>query len=87
MPRFDRTRKAWPSTGLAFASVTEGALGTDVTTCAITARYMELCGCERSGVAPRAHHRPIGDGTGAQSQSAAIAVAMAVRSFSGHPLA
>jgi hypothetical protein len=68
-------------------SVTEGALGTDLTTCAITARYTELCGCERTAVAPRAHHRPIGDGTGAQSQSIAIAVAMAVRSFSGHPLA
>jgi hypothetical protein len=45
---------------------------TDLTTCAITASYTELCGYERTAVAPaRAHHRPIGDGAGAQSESTA----------------
>ena len=58
--------------GLRLRSVTEGAPATDLTTCAITASYSELCGYERTAVAPaRAHHRPIGDGAGAQSESTA----------------
>ena len=60
-------RRAWR-----LHSVTESALGTDLTTCAITASYTELCGYARTAAAPaRAHHRRIGDGAGAQSESTA----------------
>jgi hypothetical protein len=57
--------------GLRLRSVTEGAPATDLTTCAITASYTELCGNARTAVAPARSSPSDRDGAEAQSESTA----------------